>query len=84
MSAAVAFLKDAPEFIQLEIHVEARNRFELVERAAAVAEAAPADHRDVESGGSNHRRNHERSFVADAARRMLIDFGRGETRPIEN
>ena len=36
--AAMAFLEDTPKFIQLKIHVEARNRFEFVERAAAVAQ----------------------------------------------
>src|SRR6267143_1502787 len=44
--AHAAFAEDAAKCVQRQIHVEARNRFQFVERAAGVAEAAAADHRN--------------------------------------
>ena len=85
---AAAFFQNAAEVGERQIDVEPGNGFELVERAARVAEAAPADHRDVDGllserhddvRGRNYRSDHERSFVADAARGMLIDFRAGQT-----
>ena len=50
------------------------NRFQLVERAAGVAEPAAADHRHVKPGRRDDRRENQRRLVADAARRVLVHF----------
>ena len=63
----------------------AGDRIELVERAAGVAEAAPGDHRHIGAAGGEHRRQHQRHVVADAAGRVLVERRAGQVRlaPIE-
>src|SRR5205814_2178348 len=48
-----------------EIYIEARDGFELVQRAAGVAESAAADHRNNQSGRGGKRRKHQRRLVTD-------------------
>ena len=56
-----------------ELDAEAGDRLELVERAAGVAEAAAAHHRERHAARGDERRRAERGLVADAAGRVLVD-----------
>ena len=67
-------LENAAELSQRQIDVEAGDGLQLVQRAAGVAEPAPADHGDGHAGCGNHRGNDERRLVADAARGMFVDL----------
>jgi hypothetical protein len=49
-----------------------------------VAQSAAADHGDEKSAGSDQRRQHERSLVADAAGGVLVNFFCGKKTEIEN
>ena len=49
-----------------------------------MAEAAAADHGNVQAARRCHRSEDERGFVADAAGRMLVYFGRREFGEIEH
>ena len=49
------------------------NGFELIDRAAGVAESAPRDHRDIKPASRDRRRKDQTDGVADAAGRMLVD-----------
>ena len=62
-----------PEFLQRKRGAEAGNRFELVERAAGVAEAAARHHRHRGAARNRQRREDQRRLVADAAGAVLVD-----------
>ena len=49
----------------------------IVPRKAGVAQAAARDHRHEAAAGRDHRSQHQRDHVADAAGRMLVDHGAG-------
>ena len=79
-----ALTEDFGEAREGELGVEAGDGFELVERAAGVAEAAAGDHRDADAGDSGGRGcgeagggedggDEERGLVADAAGGVLVD-----------
>ena len=70
---AARLAHDALEREEIGLRDIARDRIELVERAAGVAEAAARDHRHEGAAGGEHRREHERHVVADAAGRMLVE-----------
>ena len=59
--------------------------FELVDRTAGMPEAAPCNHRHIAAAGRNHGREHEADDIADAAGRMLVQHGAGQTEraPVE-
>src|ERR1700731_1053166 len=80
----MANAEDAAKILEREIHVETGDGFELVERAASVAEAASADHGDVEAGGSSDGSDDEGSLVANASGGMFVHFGGGEIGKIED
>ncbi len=72
------------ELLQVELRIEARNGFELVESAAGVAEGPAADHGDADAGnagvgwmrkagGGENRGDEQRGLVADAAGGVLVD-----------
>lgn len=82
--AHAAFTENTAKFFEGEIHVEAWNGFEFIERAAGVAEAAAADHRNGEAARCNDGRENERSFIADAAGGMLIHFFPGKIGEIDD
>ena len=67
-----------PERSEVGLRVVAGDRIELVERAAGVAEAAAGDHRHVGAAGREHRREHQRDVVADAAGRVLVEDRAGQ------
>ena len=71
---AAADFEHAAKFCHGKIHVEAGDGFQLVERAAGVSQTAPADHRNSDASRGGQRSQHQRSFVADAAGGMLVDF----------
>ncbi len=60
-------------FVERQSGPEPRDRFELVERAAGVAQAATRHHRHQHAAGGEHRRKEQRRLVADAAGGMLVD-----------
>ena len=61
-------LLELPQRARLvEVHVEAGDAFEFVERAAGDAEAAAGDHRHPDIVAGEERREDERDLVADAA-----------------
>ena len=70
-------------FGEREVGAEPGDRFELVERAAGVAERAARHHRHDDAERRDERREHERHLVADAARRMLVDARPSEVREFE-
>ena len=82
--AHAAFAENVAEFLEREIDVEAGDGFELIERAAGVAEAAAADHRNGEAARGDDGREDERSLVADAAGGMLVHFFAGKIGEIED
>ncbi len=82
---AASLAHDALEGEKIGLGGVARNRIELVERAAGVAEAAARDHRNEGAAGGEHRAEHERHVVADTAGRVLVEDRAGEVRraPVE-
>ena len=72
------------EFGHGEAYAKSRNGFKFVECASGVAESAAADHGDEEAASSDQRGQHQRSLVADAAGRVLVDFFRREKTEIED
>src|ERR1700676_1718980 len=82
--AHTAFAENAEKFFEREIHVEARDGFEFVERAAGVAETAAADHGNSEPACGNDGSEDERSLIANAAGGMLVHFSAGNAGEIEN
>ncbi len=60
---------------RVEINAKSRDRLELVERSAGVAEAAPGNHGNEHAARRYQRRETDGNLVAHAARRMLVDFG---------
>src|SRR5207249_12246573 len=81
---AAAGVQHATELRNREIYIEPWDRFELVECATGVAEAASADHRDDQPTRRCNRRQHERSLVAHTAGRVLVDLLRGQFGKIEH
>ena len=69
--ADLAHLLD--ERVDRELDAEARDRLELVERAARVPEPAPAHLPDRHAAGGDDRADRDRRLVADAAGRVLVD-----------
>ena len=65
------------------VRVVARDRVELVERPAGVAEPAAGDHRHGAAAGGDDRGEHEADLVADAARRVLVEHRAVELRPVQ-
>ncbi len=61
------------ELLDGELDAEARDRLELVERPARVAEAAAAHLPERDAAGRDDRADRERRLVADAAGRVLVD-----------
>ena len=82
--AHAAFAEHAVKILQGEIYVEAGDGFELVERAAGVAEATTADHGNGEASGGGDGGENERGFVADATGGMLVHFSAGDAGEIED
>ena len=74
------------EVIDRDVHPEAGDRLELVQRAARVPEAAPGDHRHEAAAGRDQRCEHEADLVADAAGRVFVDDrpGQPRARPVEH
>ena len=66
-----------------QIDPEARDRLELVQRAAGMAEPAPGHHRHDDAAGRGERREDQRRLVADAARAVLVDLQPGEPPQVE-
>ena len=66
-----------------EVGAKAGNGFELVERAAGVAERAAGHHRHGDVERRDERREHERHLVADAAGRVFVDARASEVRQVE-
>src|SRR5262249_39067243 len=72
------------ELRRTEIHAVARNRLELVERAARMAQPTTRDHRHTNTARRHQRRDDDRRLIADAARRMLVSFWFGNIGKVEN
>ena len=70
---AAGLLDHALEQREVRLRDVAWDRIELVERAAGMPEAAARDHRHVGAAGGEHRRQHQRNVVADAAGRVLVE-----------
>ena len=62
---------------------EAGNRFELVERAAGVAETAARHLRHDDAARRGDRREDDRDLVADAAGAVLADLDAGNVREVD-
>jgi hypothetical protein len=69
---------DLLQILDGDIRAIARDRLQLVERAARVAEAPARDHRHVGPAGGQRRRKQERGAIPHPACRMLV-----EDRPVE-
>ena len=61
------------ELVDGEVDAEARDRLELVERAAGVAEPAAAHLPERDAAGGDDRADRDRRLVAHAAGRVLVD-----------
>ena len=66
--------EDAAKFAERKIDIEAGNRFQLVQCAAGVAEAAAADHRNGQAAGCHDGSEDKRGFVANASGGVLVHF----------
>ncbi len=75
---------DLVETSDVEIHTEAGDRLEFVERAARVTEAAPRHHGDGHARGRDERRETERHLVAHAPGRVFVDLDPGYIGEIEH
>ena len=82
--AGATLLQNLAHLLRGKIYVETWDRFELVESAACVPEAAAADHRYANATGSNDGRDDQRSLIANTARGMLINFFPREVAPIQH
>ena len=82
--AHAAFAEDAAKFVQRQIHVEAWNRLQFVERAAGVAEAAAADHRNRKAARRDDGSKNERSLVANPSGGVLVHFLAGDLGMVED
>ena len=60
------------------VDVVARDRLELVERAARVPEPAPGDHRHGRAARGDDRREQQAHLVAHAAGRVLVEHRAGQ------
>src|SRR5262249_54373057 len=69
--ADLAYLRH--ELVDRQLDTEARDRLELVERAAGVAEAAAAHLPERHAARRDDRPDRERGLVPHAARRVLVD-----------
>jgi hypothetical protein len=76
--------EDLAELSQRQSDAEARDRLELVERAARMPEPATRDHGDVDAAGRHQWRDDETRLVADASRRVLVDLGAGQVGEVED
>ena len=72
--SATSFLK----VLDRDLRAITRDRLELVERAAGVAQPPARDHRHIGPASGQRRRQHQRDAIAHAARGMLV-----EHRPVE-
>ena len=66
-----------PEFLRGQIGAEARNRFQLVQRAAGVPERAARHHRHHDSRGRRQRRHDEAGLIAHAAGGVFVHLHAG-------
>ncbi len=70
------FLKLLERTFFVQVHVETRNAFQFIERAAGNSEAAIGNHRHPDFIARQQRREHERNLVAHAAGGMFVDLRR--------
>src|SRR5207253_5391245 len=75
--------QDGLELFDAEIDAVAGDRFELVERAARVAEAAARHLGHDHAARRGERRQHDGDLVADAAGTVLADLDAGNVREID-
>ena len=80
---AARLAHDALDHLGRGHRLVARDAVELVQRAAGVAEAAAGDHRHRRAARRQHRREHQRHLVADAAGRVLVEHRLVEV-PVEH
>ena len=71
--AAPARATVSAQALGVEIDPEPRDRLQLVERAAGMAEPAPRDHRHVDAAGRQRGREDEAHAVAHAAGGVLVE-----------
>ena len=71
------------ELVDGQVDAKARNRLQLVERAAGVAEPAARHLGHGHAAGRGQRRQHNRHLVADAARAVLADLDAGHVRQVD-
>ena len=70
---AATGIENAAEPVEREVHVKAGDGFELVERAAAVAQSPAADHGYAQTASRDDGRDHQRRFIANTASGMFVD-----------
>ena len=73
-----------PEFRQRQSSVEAGNRFQLVQRAASVAQATARNHGHEQATRRGNRSDNQRSLVAYSAGGMLVNLGLRELGEIKH
>ena len=64
--------------------IVARDRLELVQRPASMAEPPAGDHRHCEPAGRDDGGKHQGDVVSDTTGRMLVGYGPAHTRPIHD
>ncbi len=69
-----AFAQNPAKLFERQIYVETRNCFQLVERAAGVAQATAADHRNGKAARRNDRSKNEGSLIANPPCGMFVHF----------
>src|SRR6185295_19810634 len=70
------------EFVDAQVYAASRNRLQLVEGPAGVAEAAARHFRHDDAAGGRERGEHDRNLVADTAGAMLADLHPGDIRQV--
>ena len=66
-------LHDASEFCLIGLHIDAGYGFELIERAACVAQPPARDHRHIGSAGRKCRGEHQRYTIAHPTSGVLVE-----------
>ena len=70
--------------IQIQVHIEAGDGFELVEGATRVTQPPPRNHRHRNAARRHDGRQNEGKLIANTSRGVFIDLDAGDVRQIEH
>src|SRR5438270_11862256 len=68
------FCRNLSKLFQSKLSIKTRNTLELVKRAARMPQAAPRNHGNSNTSGSNNRGQYQTRLISNSASAMLVDF----------